>query len=75
MVDTEAAGWLADPRLRSEAAELSVFNRVGEPGDIAGVVAFLAADEAGWVTGQVIDATGGSLLGAAALGTRPAAVR
>jgi NAD(P)-dependent dehydrogenase (short-subunit alcohol dehydrogenase family) len=33
--------------------------RIGEPEDIARVVTFLASDMAGWVTGQVIDASGG----------------
>ena len=33
--------------------------RVGEPEDIADVAAFLAGDDARWVTGQVIAASGG----------------
>ena len=33
--------------------------RIGEPADIARVIAFMASDMAGWVTGQVIDASGG----------------
>ncbi|TXM68592.1 glucose 1-dehydrogenase [Methylobacterium sp. WL69] len=33
--------------------------RAGQPDDIAGVVAFLASDEAGWLTGEVITASGG----------------
>jgi NAD(P)-dependent dehydrogenase (short-subunit alcohol dehydrogenase family) len=33
--------------------------RIGTPSDIADVVAFLASPDAGWVTGQVIDAAGG----------------
>jgi 3-oxoacyl-[acyl-carrier protein] reductase len=41
---------------------MSAFNRVGEPADIADVVAFVASDDARWVTGQYLDATGGSLL-------------
>jgi len=31
----------------------------GEPGDIAGVVAFLAGPDGGWVNGQVLRANGG----------------
>jgi 2-hydroxycyclohexanecarboxyl-CoA dehydrogenase len=33
--------------------------RVGQPGDIPGIVAFLASDEAGFITGQVISVSGG----------------
>ena len=34
--------------------------RVGQPEDVADIVAFLASDDAHRVTGRVIDATGGS---------------
>ena len=44
-------------------AALSAFNRIGEPEDIADVVAFLASDDARWITGAMVDATGGTLLG------------
>jgi 3-oxoacyl-[acyl-carrier protein] reductase len=33
--------------------------RVGQPRDIAPVVAFLASDDAGWITGEIIQAAGG----------------
>ncbi|WP_167042143.1 SDR family oxidoreductase [Salinibacterium sp. ZJ454] len=33
--------------------------RLGHPRDIAGVVAFLASDDGAWITGQVIEASGG----------------
>ncbi len=42
--------------------EHTALGRVGEPVDIARVVAFLASDEAGWVTGQTIAVSGGLLL-------------
>lgn len=35
------------------------FGRLGEPEDIASVVLFLASQEAGWITGQVLRANGG----------------
>lgn len=37
--------------------------RIGQPADIGDIVAFIASDGARWITGQVIDATGGSFLG------------
>ena len=33
--------------------------RAGTPEDVAGVVAFLASDDAGYMTGQAINITGG----------------
>ncbi|MCE7083347.1 SDR family oxidoreductase [Streptomyces sp. ST2-7A] len=51
------------PEAVDEMAQLSAFNRVGQTGDVADVVAFLATDEARWITGAFLDASGGSLLG------------
>lgn len=51
------------PEVVEQMAGLSTFNRVGEPADVADVVAFLASAEARWITGAFIDATGGTLLG------------
>lgn len=57
---------LADQRSREqgvptskERESLIPFGRVGLPDDIARVVAFLASDEAGYMTGQAINVTGG----------------
>ena len=35
------------------------FRRVGQPDDVAGIVAFLASDDAAYITGQVISVSGG----------------
>lgn len=51
------------PEAMEQMSQLSAFGRVGEPSDIADVVAFLASDDGRWVTGAFIDASGGSLLG------------
>ncbi|MFG2717605.1 SDR family oxidoreductase [Streptomyces sp. NPDC048416] len=63
IIDTDInADWLrTDDAARAHAADYSVFGRVGEPSDIADVVAFLASEDARWITGQWLDATGGSL--------------
>jgi len=39
-------------------AALNAFNRLGEPEDIAKVVAFLASDDAKWISGQTIGVNG-----------------
>jgi 3-oxoacyl-[acyl-carrier protein] reductase len=41
---------------------MSVFSRVGQPADMADVITVVASNEARWITGQVIDATGGARL-------------
>ncbi|WP_058043635.1 SDR family oxidoreductase [Streptomyces roseifaciens] len=41
----------------------TALGRLGGPEDVADVVAFLASDAARWITGQVIDASGGLFLG------------
>ncbi|WP_405401151.1 SDR family oxidoreductase [Streptomyces sp. NBC_01104] len=51
------------PGLADQIAGLTALGRLGGPGDVADVVTFLASDAARWVTGQVIDASGGLFLG------------
>lgn len=52
-----------DPAALEQMSALSVFNRVGEVSEVADIVAFVASDDARWITGSFIDATGGTLLG------------
>lgn len=56
------AAMLQDPSSRKFGADYSIFGRWGEPLDIADVAAFLASPESRWITGQCIDASGGSHL-------------
>jgi bifunctional oxygenase/reductase len=51
------------PEAVEQMAQLSAFKRVGQARDVADVVAFLASDDARWVTGAFLDASGGTLLG------------
>lgn len=53
---------LQDPAGRKFGADFSIFGRWGQPEDIADVAAFLASSDSRWVTGQLIDASGGSHL-------------
>jgi 3-oxoacyl-[acyl-carrier protein] reductase len=60
VTDTRWNAWVhTDEDRAGQLADMTALGRVGEPEDIAAVVAFLASDEARWVTGHVLDASGG----------------
>lgn len=46
-------------KLRAALASAIPFRRLGQPEDVPGIVAFLASDEAAFITGQVISVSGG----------------
>lgn len=48
------------PQKRRLVSQENLRQQIGQPEDIARVVAFLASDEAGWITGQTIIADGGA---------------
>ena len=60
---TETEGAIAVGAFQKESVdpiiERTPLGRTGLPNDIAPVVAFLASEEAGWVTGELLGATGG----------------
>jgi 3-oxoacyl-[acyl-carrier protein] reductase len=49
--------------LKQEALKLIPLGRVGAPEDVANAVAFLASDEASYITGHVLNVNGGMLMG------------
>ncbi|MEN3210800.1 glucose 1-dehydrogenase [Methylorubrum populi] len=55
---TQTAG-IAGSEMEAGFVAQTPLGRSGQPDDIAGVVAFLASDDARWVTGEVINASGG----------------
>lgn len=61
VIDTEMCAHLSD-RDRAELCGQIPLGRLGTPRDVAEVIAFLASDAAGYLTGQVISPNGGMVL-------------
>jgi NAD(P)-dependent dehydrogenase (short-subunit alcohol dehydrogenase family) len=61
-VATDMTAALGDDRM-AELTSMVPLQRVAEPGEIAGVVAFLASDDAAYITGAVIPVDGGLGMG------------
>jgi 2-hydroxycyclohexanecarboxyl-CoA dehydrogenase len=57
--DTALFASFAGPKLREALTKAIPFGRLGQPADVANVVAFLASDEASFVTGQIVSVSGG----------------
>ncbi|MEY9859515.1 3-oxoacyl-[acyl-carrier protein] reductase [Catenulispora sp. GAS73] len=62
IIDTDVnAGWLrGNAEAEQWATSISALGRIGQPDDVAAVVAFLASEDGRWVSGGVVDATGAS---------------
>jgi 3-oxoacyl-[acyl-carrier protein] reductase len=59
----EYAALLDLPGVKEAMIGMTALGRLGTPSDIADIVAFIASEEGRWITGQVIDASGGIYLG------------
>lgn len=60
LVDTDAVKYFPDfENLKKEVVSRTPAGRIGQPEDIAKIVAFLASPESAWIIGQTIVADGG----------------
>ncbi len=59
--DTELFGQDKTEQDKQRFAQMAAMGRLGQPQDIADVVALLVSDEARWITGQNIRANGGTI--------------
>jgi len=60
--DFNKARFDAMPQIKEMIASQTALGRVGLPDDIGGVVAFLCSEDARWVNGQRLEASGGMFL-------------
>jgi 3-oxoacyl-[acyl-carrier protein] reductase len=64
VVDTDMGSWVhAVPGLQERVLSSIALGRLGQPSDIADVVAFLVSSDGRWITGTTLDASGGQWLG------------
>ncbi|MGI9509577.1 MAG: SDR family NAD(P)-dependent oxidoreductase [Geminicoccaceae bacterium] len=59
MIDTDFHNTFTKPEVRSHVADITPLKREGTSEDVANLVAYLASDEAAFVTGANIDINGG----------------
>jgi 3-oxoacyl-[acyl-carrier protein] reductase len=57
-IETDMTGVLS-PEVKEKVLAGIPLKRMGTPGDVAAAVAFLASEEAGYITGHVLDVNGG----------------
>lgn len=62
VVDTDMSNFARTDAGRDFTLAMQAFKRVAQPDDIADAVAFLASDEARWITGDTLRVEGGSKL-------------
>lgn len=61
-IETAMTSALSD-ELRQSALKMIPLGRVGSPDDVANCVTFLASEQAGYITGHVLNVNGGMLMG------------
>ena len=62
VVETDMSTFTKSENGRNSALGMQTLKRIAQPDDIGGVIAFLACEEARWITGDIIHVDGGSKL-------------
>ncbi len=61
--EVSGATLLADPAQLAALEGITPLGRIGQPADIARAIVYLASDDAEWITGQILDSSGGWWIG------------
>ena len=62
VIDTDMSHFAKTEDGRAATLKMQALQRIGQPDDVADVVAFLASEKARWINGATIPVDGGSLL-------------
>jgi 3-oxoacyl-[acyl-carrier protein] reductase len=62
VIDTDMSNFTKTEAGRATVTGMQALKRIGQPGDVASVIAFLVSDEARWITGDIVAVDGGSKL-------------
>jgi 3-oxoacyl-[acyl-carrier protein] reductase len=62
VIDTDMSKFARSEEGRRFTLGMQALQRIGQPDDVADVITFVASDQARWITGETIEASGGSKL-------------
>lgn len=61
-IETDMSAWLGSEEGKANAFAIQALQRVGKAEDIAATIAFLTGPDGAWVTGTIVNASGGTKL-------------